>query len=65
MELDPSFLINYITLAQAYEQMGLGEQAIAELQKLMKLPGGDWHESLAELGCAFAVAGNKAQRQKR
>lgn len=64
MELDPAFPINYVTLAEAYEQMGSADQAIVELQKLMKLPGGDWSESLAELGCAFAYAGNKVEAEK-
>jgi TolB-like protein len=61
MELDPTFPINYLTLAQTYEQMGRSEEAIAEMRKLMAMPGGDWSESLAELGCAFAYAGNKAE----
>jgi TolB-like protein/lipoprotein NlpI len=64
MELDPAFLINYLTLAQVYEQMGLHKEAIAEMQKLMSLPGGDWPESLAELGCAFAASGNTVEAQK-
>jgi TolB-like protein/Tfp pilus assembly protein PilF len=64
MELDPSFTVNYLTLAQIYEQMGLNKEAISGLQKLRTLPGGDWPESLAELGCAFAALGDKGQAQK-
>jgi len=64
IELDPAFPINYLTLAQTYEQMGRSEEAIAEMRKLMAMPGGDWPESLAELGCAFAYAGNKAEANK-
>jgi TolB-like protein/class 3 adenylate cyclase len=64
MELDPTFPINYLTLAQTYEQMGRSEEAIAEMRKLMAMPGGDWSESLAELGCAVAYAGNKAEANK-
>jgi tetratricopeptide (TPR) repeat protein len=64
IELDPAFLINYLTLAQVYEQMGRNQDAIATLHKLMTLPGGDWPEPLAELACAYAMSGNKAEAQK-
>jgi TolB-like protein/Flp pilus assembly protein TadD len=64
MELDLGFLLNYLTLSQIYEQMGRNNEAIAQVQKLMSLPGGDWPESLAELGCAFAASGNTAEAQK-
>jgi TolB-like protein/lipoprotein NlpI len=64
IELDPAFLINYITLAQTYEQMGRNDEAIAEVRKLMAMPGGDWYESLAELGCALAGSGDKAAAEK-
>lgn len=63
-EFDRNFLINYWTLAQVYEQMGKHQEAINEAQKLRTLPGGDWSESLAELGCAFAYAGNKTEAEK-
>jgi TolB-like protein/class 3 adenylate cyclase/Flp pilus assembly protein TadD len=64
IELDPGFLINYLTLAQIYEQMGRNNEAVAELRKVLAMPGGDWGESLAELGCALAKSGDTEAAKK-
>jgi TolB-like protein/class 3 adenylate cyclase len=64
MELDPTFPINYMTLAQTYEQMARNQEAIAEMRKLIAIPGGDWYESRAELGCALAGSGDRVAAEK-
>src|SRR5262249_35155987 len=64
IDLDPGFQINYITLAQIYEQMGRNQDAIIVIRKLMAMPGGDWSESLGELGCALAGAGDKSAAEQ-
>jgi tetratricopeptide (TPR) repeat protein len=64
MELDPAFTVNYMTLAQIYEQMGRNQEAIDVMRKLLAIPGGDWFESRAELGCALARSGDRAAAAK-
>ncbi len=63
LEMDPNFALPRMVLGQAYEQKGLYQQAIVELQKAAAIS----HDSppmLGALGHAFGVAGNKAEADK-
>jgi TolB-like protein/DNA-binding winged helix-turn-helix (wHTH) protein/Flp pilus assembly protein TadD len=63
LEMDPNFALPRMVLGQAYEQKGLYQQAIVELQKAASIS----HDSppmLGSLGHAFGVAGNKTEADK-
>ena len=63
LEMDPGFIGSYGCVAQAYEQKGMGAEAIAYMQKARSLFGDD-PGVLSELGYAYAVSGQKAEAQK-
>jgi tetratricopeptide (TPR) repeat protein len=63
LEMDPNFALPRMVLGQAYEQKGLYQQAIVELQKAASIS----HDSppmLGSLGHALGVAGNKTEANK-
>jgi tetratricopeptide (TPR) repeat protein len=63
LEMDPGFIGSYACVAQAYEQKGMGSEAVAYMQKARKLVGDD-PGVLAELGYAYGASGQKAEAQK-
>ena len=63
LEMDPNFALPRMVLGQAYEQKGLYQQAIVELQKAASIS----HDSppmLGALGHALGVAGKKTEAEK-
>jgi len=60
--MDPDFVLAHLWLGMAYEQKGALEEAIAEFQRAIALSGGGT-ETLAALGHAYAVSGNRARAQ--
>ncbi len=63
LEMDPNFALPRMVLGQAYEQKGLYQQAIVELQRAASIS----HDSppmLGSLGHALGVAGNKTEADK-
>jgi tetratricopeptide (TPR) repeat protein len=63
LEMDPTFMLSYLFIGQAYEQKGMYEAAVAELNKAKTLSGG-WLSIEAELGCAHAASGHRAEAHK-
>ena len=59
LEMDPDFVLAHLWLGMAYEQKGILEEAIAEFQRAIALSGSGT-ETLAALGHAYAVSGNRA-----
>ena len=57
-DMDPSFFLSYQIMAQVYEMSGNPQAAIEILQKQLA-PSGNWSWLVAELGCAYAAAGDK------
>lgn len=62
LRMDPTFFPAHIFIGLAYEQKGMYEEAVAELEKAISLSGGDL--SLAGLGHAYAVSGKRDEAQK-
>jgi tetratricopeptide (TPR) repeat protein len=63
VEMDPGFAGAHLTLGLAYEQKGMDEQAIAELEMAVALSGSEpWH--LANLGHMYAAWGRRDDAQK-
>lgn len=58
LEMDPSFFLAHFYLIPAYEQKGMFEEAIKELQKAIALSGGSTSMT-ALLGRVHAVSGNR------
>jgi TolB-like protein/Flp pilus assembly protein TadD len=58
LDLDPSFSSAHLWLAQAYEQKGLFDEAIFELQTGKRLSGADTY-ALARWGHGYAIAGKR------
>ena len=63
VEMDPKFVPARLVLGQAYEQMGMPQQAIAELETAVRLSGGS-AVYLASLAHAHGVAGRRAEAEK-
>ena len=55
VEMDPGFVPVHLTLGQAYEQKGMFQEAIAELERGVSLSGGPVY--MASLAHAYGVAG--------
>ena len=65
LELNPNFRQAQTSLAAAYGQKGMYEQAVAGLQKSLTLPGGtEWPPTRAGLGYAYGVSGRKDEARK-
>jgi TolB-like protein/DNA-binding winged helix-turn-helix (wHTH) protein/Flp pilus assembly protein TadD len=63
LELDPSFALAHRVLGLAYEQKGMYQESLAELQTQVRLSGrADY--ALAELARAHALTGNRAEAEK-
>lgn len=62
-EMDPTFVPAYACLAQAYDQKRMYNEAIAKMLKARSLQGDD-PVVLMELGCAYALDGQKGEAQK-
>ncbi|MCA1557549.1 MAG: tetratricopeptide repeat protein, partial [Acidobacteria bacterium] len=58
LETDPSFFLAHFYLIPAYEQKGMFEEAIKELQKAITLSGGS-SSMMALLGHVYAVSGRR------
>jgi tetratricopeptide (TPR) repeat protein len=56
--MDPNFVSAHLWLAQVYEQKGMFEEAITELQEGLRLSG-DSPFALAKLGQGYALAGRR------
>lgn len=63
LEMDSNFIPAHLFLGWVYEQKGMYEEAIAEFTKALDLSGGTT-EIMAELGHAYALAGQKGAAQK-
>ncbi|HEX3561093.1 MAG TPA: winged helix-turn-helix domain-containing protein [Pyrinomonadaceae bacterium] len=62
-EMNPDFWLGHWWLARTFEQEGKYEEALAELQKMAKIRGGDAIQSTAA-GYIYALAGKRAERSK-
>ena len=63
LEMDSSFAPAYVLIGDAYIQKGMHKEAINELNKARTVSG-DEKGVLAELGYAYAVAGQRFKVQK-
>ena len=61
--MDPNYAVAHEFLAEAYEQKGMHQEAIAEFQKAISLRG-DSLPNRAKLGHAYAVAGKGGEALK-
>ena len=64
LELDPNFYRAHLYLGEAYESKRMYPEAIAELEKCLRLPGGDMPESRTELIHIYALAGQKQKARQ-
>ena len=62
LELDPNYFFGYLRRGQAYAQKGMFTEAIDDLTKARDLSG-NWPSAVAELSCAYALAGQKSKAQ--
>ena len=60
LDMDPNFSSAHVWLAQVYEQKGLFEEAVSELQAGVRLAG-DSTYALANLGHGYAAAGKSEE----
>lgn len=60
--MEPNFSVAHAFLAQAYQQKGMFEQAIAECQRALELQGNA--SRMASLGHAYALAGRKREARE-
>jgi tetratricopeptide (TPR) repeat protein len=63
LDMDPAFLLAYFYLIPAYEQKGMFEEAIKELEKAIELSGGS-ASMTALLGHVYAVSGQRDRALK-
>jgi serine/threonine-protein kinase len=63
LELDPNFFVARRYMGLAYEQEGLHDKAVAELQKAAVLSGGS-PLTRAELAHGYAMSGRRAEARK-
>jgi TolB-like protein/DNA-binding winged helix-turn-helix (wHTH) protein/Flp pilus assembly protein TadD len=61
LEMNPQFAPAHQTLGWAYLNQGKYGEAIQEFQQAIQLSGTDDMEFTVDLGCAYAVAGNREQ----
>ena len=62
LELEPNYFFGYLRRGQAYAQKGMFKEAIDDLTKAQELSG-NWPAVIAELSCAYALAGQKSKAQ--
>lgn len=62
IELDQNYFFGYVRRAQAYQQKGMHTEAITDSNKARTLSG-NWPAAVAELGCSYALSGQKAKAQ--
>jgi len=60
LELDQNYFFGYVRRAQAYQQQGMYPEAIDDLKKARTLSE-NWPAAVAELGCAYALSGQKVK----
>jgi DNA-binding winged helix-turn-helix (wHTH) protein/TolB-like protein/Flp pilus assembly protein TadD len=60
LELDQNYFFGYVRRAQAYQQKGMHAEAISDLNKARTLSG-NWPAAVAELGCSYALSGQKVK----
>jgi tetratricopeptide (TPR) repeat protein len=63
LELDGNYPRVHWVLALIYEQKGMNNEAIAEIQRVITVLGRT-DDNLAQLGCAYALAGNRREAIK-
>jgi DNA-binding winged helix-turn-helix (wHTH) protein/TolB-like protein/Flp pilus assembly protein TadD len=63
LELDPNYFFGYLRRGQAYLQKGMFKEAIDDLTKAQNLSG-NWPAAIAELSCAYALAGQKSKARR-
>jgi len=63
LELDPNFATASVWLAQAYEQKGMYQEALTELNKVRAVAE-TWSFFIAEVGCSEAGLGHRAEAEK-
>lgn len=61
MEMDPNFPGGHREQGMAYEQKGMYEEALRELQKAVNLSGG--HRAVAALGHVYAASGKRKEAE--
>jgi len=62
LELEPNYFFGYLRRGQAYAQKAMFKEAIDDLTKAQNLSG-NWPAVIAELSCAYALAGQKSKAQ--
>ena len=60
LELEPNYFFGYLRRGQAYAQKAMFKEAIDDLTKAQNLSG-NWPAVIAELSCAYALAGQKSK----
>jgi TolB-like protein len=60
LEMDPNFVYSSYEISQTFIAKGMYREAIAELNRIRPISG-DWSFILAELGCAQAGLGKRAE----
>ena len=63
LEMDPKFVPAHLVLGQAYEQTGMLQPAIAELETAVRLSGGS-PVYVASLAHAYGIAGRRGDAEK-
>lgn len=62
VEMDPNFVPAHLVLGQAYEQKGMLQEAVAELERAVSLSGGS-PVYVASLAHAYGIAGRRNEAQ--
>ena len=62
LELDPSFVLGSVWIAQALEQKQMYAEALAELERARKIDNWSW--IVAEIGCVNAFLGKRDEARK-
>src|SRR5229473_1883295 len=63
-ELNPKFPVPYWGIGLCYEQKGMYQEAVDQLQKGIAVSGGRGANSIASLGHAYGLAGQHGEAQK-
>jgi len=65
LELDPGFPTTHLFAGAAYEQKGMYEEAVSEIEIANRILGGAFPAALGALGHVYAVSGNRGEALKK